>query len=156
MAGNGFSDADKQAPFISYHRGNAGGISYLGSQKAEEVVITNTNKIADMIEKISPIHPDKFPPVIENSDQDLKNICLQKAIEMYGDPLPEIVESQSLTGTEFNHFQWVCRISLHKLVWKSNEDGYLVGFARFCRIFSGSYHVRYHRGKSSAAALSLS
>ena len=47
-----------------------------------------------MIEKISPIHPDKFPPVIENSDQDLKDICFNKAHEMYGENLPEIVEER--------------------------------------------------------------
>ena len=67
MAGNGFSDADEQAPLYYVHRGNAGRICLSGKREAEEVVITNTNKIADMIEKISPIHPDKFPPVIENS-----------------------------------------------------------------------------------------
>ncbi len=73
MAGNGFSDADNQAPlYLRTTEEMLEEFSYLGSEKAEEVVITNTNKIADMIEKISPIHPDKFPPVIENSEQDLK------------------------------------------------------------------------------------
>ena len=85
MAGNGFSDADEQAPlYLRTTEEMLEEFAYLGSEKAEEVVITNTNKIADMIEKISPIHPDKFPPVIENSDQDLKNICFTKAHEMYG------------------------------------------------------------------------
>ena len=74
--------------------------SYLGSEKAEEVVITNTNKIADMIEKISPIHPDKFPPVIPNSDQDLRDICFKKAHEIYGEKLPGIVEAVSYTHLE--------------------------------------------------------
>ena len=94
MAGNGFSDADNQAPlYLRTTEEMLEEFAYLGSEKAEEVVITNPNKIADRIEKISPIHPDKFPPVIENSDQDLRNICYNKAHEIYGDPLPKIVEA---------------------------------------------------------------
>ena len=130
MAGNGFSDADEQAPlYLRTTEEMLEEFAYLGSEKAEEVVITNTNKIADMIEKISPIHPDKFPPVIENSDQDLKNICFTKAHEMYGDPLPEIVESRldrELNSIISNGYA-VMYIIAQKLVWKSNEDGYLVG-----------------------------
>ena len=88
MAGNGFSDADNQAPlYLRTTEEMLEEFSYLGSEKAEEVVITNTNKIADMIEKISPIHPDKFPPVIENSDRDLKDMCFAKAHELYGENL---------------------------------------------------------------------
>ena len=60
-------------------------------KKAEEIVITNPNKIADMVEKISPIHKGKCPPVIENSDGMLKTICYNKAHELYGDDLPEPV-----------------------------------------------------------------
>ena len=130
MAGSGFSDADEQAPlYLRTTEEMLEEFAYLGSEKAEEVVITNTNKIADMIEKISPIHPDKFPPVIENSDQDLKNICFTKAHEMYGDPLPEIVESRldrELNSIISNGYA-VMYIIAQKLVWKSNEDGYLVG-----------------------------
>lgn len=130
MAGNGFSDADEQAPlYLRTTEEMLEEFAYLGSEKAEEVVITNTNKIADMIEKISPIHPDKFPPVIENSDQDLKNICFTKAHEMYGDPLPEIVESRldrELNSIISNGYA-VMYIIAQKLVWKSNDDGYLVG-----------------------------
>ena len=130
MAGNGFSDADNQAPlYLRTTEEMLEEFSYLGSEKAEEVVITNTNKIADMIEKISPIHPDKFPPVIENSEQDLKNICFTKAHEMYGDPLPKIVEDRldrELNSIISNGYA-VMYIIAQKLVWKSNEDGYLVG-----------------------------
>ena len=64
---------------------------YLGSSKAEEIVITNPNKIADMCDKISPVRPDKCPPVIENSDQMLRDICYNKAHKMYGEELPKIV-----------------------------------------------------------------
>jgi len=67
---------------------------YLGSEKAEEIVITNTNMIADMCDRIAPVRPDKCPPVIENSDQQLTDICYRKAHEMYGEELPEIVEAR--------------------------------------------------------------
>ncbi len=130
MAGNGFADADEQAPlYLRTTEEMLEEFSYLGSEKAEEVVITNTNKIADMIEKISPIHPDKFPPVIENSDRDLRDICFKKAHEMYGDPLPKIVEdrlTKELNSIISNGYA-VMYIIAQKLVWKSNEDGYLVG-----------------------------
>ncbi|MDO4307573.1 MAG: PolC-type DNA polymerase III [Eubacteriales bacterium] len=130
MAGNGFSDADNQAPlYLRTTEEMLEEFSYLGSEKAEEVVITNTNKIADMIEKISPIHPDKFPPVIENSDRDLKEICFRKAHEMYGEKLPQIVEERlekELHSIISNGYA-VMYIIAQKLVWKSNDDGYLVG-----------------------------
>lgn len=64
---------------------------YLGSAKAKEIVIDNPNMIADMVEKISPVRPDKCPPVIPDSDKTLREICYNKAHSMYGDPLPEIV-----------------------------------------------------------------
>ena len=130
MAGNGFSDADDQAPlYLRTTEEMLEEFAYLGSEKAEEVVITNPNKIADRIEKISPIHPDKFPPVIENSDRDLREICFKKAHEMYGEKLPEIVESRlerELNSIISNGYA-VMYIIAQKLVWKSNEDGYLVG-----------------------------
>ena len=130
MAGNGFSDADNQAPlYLRTTEEMLEEFSYLGSEKAEEVVITNTVKIADMIEKMSPIHPDKYPPVIENSDQDLKDMCFQKAHEMYGEVLPKIVEDRldkELNSIISNGYA-VMYIIAQKLVWKSNADGYLVG-----------------------------
>ena len=130
MAGNGFKDADNQAPlYLRTTQEMLDEFSYLGSEKAEEVVITNTNKIADMIEKISPIHPDKFPPVIENSDRDLKEMCFKKAHEMYGEQLPKIVEERlekELHSIISNGYA-VMYIIAQKLVHKSNEDGYLVG-----------------------------
>ena len=130
MAGNGFSDADDQAPlYLRTTEEMLEEFSYLGSEKAEEVVITNPNIIADMIEKMSPIHPDKYPPVIENSDQDLKDICYKKAHEIYGDPLPKIVEdrlARELHSIISNGYA-VMYIIAQKLVWKSNSDGYLVG-----------------------------
>ena len=102
---------------------------YLGPDKAEEVVITNTRMIADMCERIAPVRPDKCPPVIENSDETLRKICYDKAHEMYGQELPEIVTARlekELHSIISNGFA-VMYIIAQKLVWKSNEDGYLVG-----------------------------
>ncbi len=87
MAGKGFSDADDQAPFyLRTTEEMLEEFSYLGSAKAEEVVITNTNRIADMCEPIAPVRPDKCPPVIENSDGMLRKICYDRAHALYGDP----------------------------------------------------------------------
>ena len=130
MAGQGFKDADEQPPlFLRTTEEMLKEFQYLGSEKAEEVVIKNTNLIADMCEKISPVRPDKCPPVIENSDQMLRDICYSKAHKMYGDPLPEIVQERldrELNSIISNGYA-VMYIIAQKLVWKSNEDGYLVG-----------------------------
>lgn len=131
MTGKGFKDADDQAPL--YLRTTEEMLDefayYLGSEKAEEIVITNTNMIADMCDRIAPVRPDKCPPVIENSDQQLTDICYRKAHEMYGDELPDIVEARlkrELNSIISNGFA-VMYIIAQKLVWKSVEDGYLVG-----------------------------
>ena len=130
MTGQGFKDADDQAPlYLRTTEEMLKEFEYLGSAKAEEVVITNTNRIADMCERISPVRPDKCPPVIENSDQMLRDICYNKAHKMYGDPLPEIVQERlerELNSIISNGYA-VMYIIAQKLVWKSNEDGYLVG-----------------------------
>ncbi len=130
MAGKGFADADDQAPlYLRTTEEMLEEFSYLGSKKAHEVVIANTNKIADMIEKISPVRPDKCPPVIEDSDKMLRNICYSKAHSMYGENLPEIVVERlerELNSIISNGFA-VMYIIAQKLVWKSVEDGYLVG-----------------------------
>ncbi|MBO5097511.1 MAG: PolC-type DNA polymerase III [Agathobacter sp.] len=130
MAGKGFDDADQQAPlYLRTTEEMLAEFAYLGSAKAEEVVITNTNKIADMCERISPVRPDKCAPVIENSDQMLRDICYNKAYKMYGNPLPKIVEARlerELNSIISNGYA-VMYIIAQKLVWKSNEDGYLVG-----------------------------
>ena len=103
--------------------------AYLGEDTAKEVVITNTNRIADMVDRISPVRPDKCPPVIENSDKILREICEKKAHEIYGPDLPDIVrdrldrELDSIIGNGYS----VMYVIAQKLVWKSNDDGYLVG-----------------------------
>ncbi len=130
MAGKGFDDADNQPPL--YFRTTEEMLEefqYLGSDEAKEVVITNTNLIADMIEKISPVRPDKQPPIIENSDETLTNICYDKAHQIYGPDLPEIVVKRldkELNSIITNGFA-VMYIIAQKLVWRSNDDGYLVG-----------------------------
>ncbi len=130
MAGKGFKDADDQAPlYLRTTEEMLAEFEYLGSDKAEEVVITNTNKIADMIERISPVRPDKCPPVIENSDQTLRDICYEKAHSIYGEELPQVVTERlekELHSIISNGFA-VMYIIAQKLVWKSNADGYLVG-----------------------------
>ena len=130
MSSKGFSDADKQAPlYFRTTEEMLAEFSYLGEKKAEEIVIDNPAKIAEQIEKLSPVFPDKCPPVIENSDQTLRKICYDKAHSMYGDPLPQIVSDRlehELNSIIKNGFA-VMYIIAQKLVWKSNEDGYLVG-----------------------------
>ena len=130
MAGKGFSDADNQAPlYLRSTDEMLAEFEYLGSAKAKEVVIDNPNMIADWVEKIAPVRPDKCPPVIPNSDQMLRDICYNKAHEMYGEDLPEVVTERlerELNSIISNGFA-VMYIIAQKLVWKSNEDGYLVG-----------------------------
>ena len=130
MAGKGFKDADQQAPLYLHTTDEMlEEFEYLGSAKAKEIVIDNPNMIADMVEKISPVRPDKCPPVIPDSDKTLREICYNKAHSMYGNPLPEIVTERlerELNSIISNGFA-VMYIIAQKLVWKSNEDGYLVG-----------------------------
>ena len=130
MTGKGFDDADEQAPlFLRTTEEMLEEFSYLGSEKAEEVVITNPRKISDLVEKISPIRAGKFPPVIEDSDKTLRRICYDRAHEIYGEELPEIVSARlerELNSIISNGYA-VMYIIAQKLVWKSNEDGYLVG-----------------------------
>ena len=128
--GNGFKDADHQAPlYLRTTDEMLKEFEYLGSDVAEEIVITNPNQIADMIDNISPIHPDKCPPVLDNSEENLRKICFDRAHEIYGEDLPKIVEDRleieldSIIGNGYA----VMYIMAQRLVWKSNEDGYLVG-----------------------------
>jgi DNA polymerase-3 subunit alpha (Gram-positive type) len=129
-AGQGFKDADNQAPlYLKTTEEMLQEFSYLGQGKAYEVVVTNTNKIAEMCQQISPISSEKCPPHIEGCEQTIKDIAYEKAHELYGDPLPEIVQARlnkELDSIIKNGFS-VMYIIAQKLVWKSNEDGYLVG-----------------------------
>ncbi|TCS75792.1 DNA polymerase III catalytic subunit PolC type [Muricomes intestini] len=130
MAGKGFNDADEQAPlYLRTTEEMLEEFEYLGAAKAREIVIDNPNKICDMIEKISPVNPNKCPPVIENSEQDLRDICYSRAHEIYGPNLPAPVSERlerELNSIISNGYS-VMYIIAQKLVWKSNEEGYLVG-----------------------------
>lgn len=130
MAGKGFDDADNQAPlYLRTTQEMLDEFTYLNYDKAYEIVVTNPNKILDMCDKIEPVRPDKCPPVIENSDQMLRDICYNRAHEMYGPNLPDIVSERlerELNSIISNGYS-VMYIIAQKLVWKSNDDGYLVG-----------------------------
>jgi len=130
MAGQGFSDADNQAPlYLRTTEEMLNEFVYLGNERAYEVVVTNTNKIADMCEAICPISKDKCPPVMEGAEEEIEKICTTKAEELYGNPLPQIVQDRlkrELDSIIKNGFSTLYIIA-QKLVWKSNEDGYLVG-----------------------------
>ena len=129
-AGQGYADADLQAPlYLRTTEEMLEEFSYLGEEKAYEVVVTNTNKVAEMCEQISPISPEKCPPYINDCEKTIKEIAYKKAHDLYGDPLPQIVEERldkELTSIIKNGFS-VMYIIAQKLVWKSNEDGYIVG-----------------------------
>ena len=156
MAGQGYDDADEQAPlYLRTTNEMIEEFKYLGLDKAYELVVTNTNKIADMCEPISPISDEKCPPHIDGCEQEIEDIAMSKAKELYGDPLPQIVkerldkELQSIIKNGFS----VMYIIAQKLVWKSNADGYIVGSRGSVRFIICSKYDRYNRGKFTTSTL---
>lgn len=130
MAGQGYSDAEDQAPlYLKTTDEMLEEFSYLGEETARRVVIDNTNAIAEEIEEMKPIPDGTFPPVIEGADEELREMNYKRAVEIYGEELPEIVKSRldrELNSIISNGYA-VMYIIAQKLVKKSNEDGYLVG-----------------------------
>ncbi|MCM3765730.1 PolC-type DNA polymerase III [Neobacillus niacini] len=103
--------------------------AFLGKEKAKEIVVTNTNKIADIIDSIKPIKDDLYTPRIEGAEDEMRDMSYAMARKIYGDPLPEIVEARlekELKSIIGHGFAVIYLIS-HKLVKKSLDDGYLVG-----------------------------
>ena len=152
MTGMGFADADKQAPlYFKTTDEMLEEFSYLGKEKAYEVVVENTNMIADMCESIRPVPKEQYPPKIENSARDIEEMCQKRVHEIYGENLPQIVsdrlklELDSIIGHGFD----IMYIIAQKLVSKSIQDGYLVG----SRGSVGSSFVAFLTGITEVNAL---
>lgn len=130
MAGKGFDDADFQAPlYLRTTEEMLSEFDYLDEKTAYEVVVENPNRISDMIEELQPVRSGTYPPSIEGAQEDIIRMSHEKAVEIYGDPLPQLVkermdkELKSITTYGFS----VMYIIAQKLVSKSLSDGYLVG-----------------------------
>lgn len=130
LMGQGFEDAERQAPL--YYRTTEemlAEFSYLGSEIAYEVVVTQPNAIAEEIKSLVPIPQGLHPPKIPEAETNLKQLCYDTATKMYGNPLPEIVEQRlekeltAIIGNGYAALYWTA----HQLVRKSMEDGYMVG-----------------------------
>lgn len=131
MAGQGFEDADNQAPL--YYRTTQEMLdefSYLPPEKAREIVIDNTHLIADMCESMESFPRDKlYTPKMEGAEEEIRSMAMDKAHRIYGDVLPEIVEKrlEKELNAIIKHGFAVLYLIAHKVVKKSLSDGYLVG-----------------------------
>ena len=128
MAGIGFRDTPSDSLYLRTTDEMMKEFEYLGD-RAEEIVITNTNRIADMIEEVLPVPKGKFPPKIDGAEEQLRTSCYEKARSIYGDPLPAEIEERLETelSSIIGNGYAVMYIAAQMLVHKSNSDGYLVG-----------------------------
>lgn len=131
--------------------------AYLGEETAREVVIENTNKIADMCEVIQPIPDGTYPPRIPGSDEELREICYKHVKDIYGDPLPEYVEKrlEKELSSIIEHGYAVLYIIAQRLVKFSMDHGYYVGLARLGRLVVRRFRGGDIRGQPAYAALSV-
>ncbi|MEW9093900.1 MAG: PolC-type DNA polymerase III [Clostridiaceae bacterium] len=130
MNGQGYNDADNQPPlYLRTTEEMLKEFDYLGTEKSFEVVVKNTNKIAELIEEIKPIPDETFPPKIEGAEEEIREMTLNKTHGIYGDDLPEVVQKRldKELNSIINNGYAVLYLIAHKLVDKSYQDGYLVG-----------------------------
>ena len=130
MAAHGFKEFDTEPKlYLRTTEEMLEEFAYLGEDAAKEVVIDNPNMIADMVDVLKPVPDGKFPPNIEGAEERLRTRCYEKAHSIYGDPLPEIVETRlekELSSIIGNGYA-VMYVAAEMLVQKSLKDGYLVG-----------------------------
>ena len=130
MAGQGFKDVEgDEGLYFRTTQEMMEEFSYLGEETARRVVIENTNMIADMIEPMMPVPEGKFPPSLPNAEEELRRSCEERAVSMYGDPLPEEIRARldkELNSIIDNGYAVMYRAA-QLLVEKSLSDGYLVG-----------------------------
>ena len=150
MAGQGFGDADNQAPlYLRTTEEMLKEFAYLGEEIAREVVIKNPNYIANSIDdNLKPIPDETYPPKIEGADDDIRNMTMNKVHSIYGNPLPEVVQKRldKELNSIINNGYAVLYLIAQKLVAKSYSDGYLVGSRGYCWFFICCNYVRYNRG----------
>lgn len=128
MAGIGFKDTNSDSLYLRTTGEMLDEFSYLGD-RAEEIVIENTNKIADMCEEFQPVPAEKYPPHIDGAEETLRNTCYENATRIYGDPLPDEIKNRLETelSSIIGNGYAVMYVAAQMLVKKSNSDGYLVG-----------------------------